>query len=208
MARTASTSVRSRSARLAREAASEASEGAADKAPATSASGGQDGGDDGGDGDDDESWRLGPCRDRAGFSMTTRRWVVLGVDGWRDNLTLQTIEFHVLWATGRPSWEPLAGSGEYARSVSEFLKGITGPPPPYRDRQLERRMQRQRLENAVAEPAPTASGSRLKRVAARTQDSSDDDAMLVGDGGTGWQQGLEGEGEGAADGEEDGQEER
>eukprot|EP00286_Rhodomonas_abbreviata_P007365 CAMPEP_0181316648 /NCGR_PEP_ID=MMETSP1101-20121128/16010_1 /TAXON_ID=46948 /ORGANISM="Rhodomonas abbreviata, Strain Caron Lab Isolate" /LENGTH=169 /DNA_ID=CAMNT_0023423915 /DNA_START=42 /DNA_END=548 /DNA_ORIENTATION=+ len=110
----------------------------------------------GDDSDDDDSWRAEPTVDHAGYSWTRHRWVVVGVDGWRYNVTAQTVEFHVIWASGRPSWEPIAGCGDYARSASEFLLTVTGPPPRFRDRALERSIAQRRQAMQVEEASGAA----------------------------------------------------
>ena len=51
-------------------------------------------GEDGGDGDDDE-WKKGKLVRDNGFLWSTREWEVREVVGWRNNLWLGTLEWHV-----------------------------------------------------------------------------------------------------------------
>ena len=48
----------------------------------------------GGDGDG-EDWKRGKLVNDKGFLWSRRKWVVEDVEDWRDNITLETLEFAV-----------------------------------------------------------------------------------------------------------------
>ena len=47
--------------------------------------------------DRDDSWKRGKLVADKGFLWSVERWIIIDVDDWRDNLTLGTTQFLVLY---------------------------------------------------------------------------------------------------------------
>ena len=74
-------------------------------------------------------WEEDAMEERHGFLFTKKKYLVVGVEGWRNNISLGTTEFLVRWSDRSSLWQPLAGGGNYARHIMEFLRTVDGPPP-------------------------------------------------------------------------------
>ena len=69
-----------------------------------------------------------------GIRFSRRKWDVRRVLAWRINRSTYNIEFFVEWNRGGRTWEPLAGAGDYARSVVDFFRDLHDPPPEWSER--------------------------------------------------------------------------
>lgn len=69
-----------------------------------------------------------------GFRFSRRKWGVRRVLAWRINRSTYNIEFLIEWNIGGRSWEPLAGAGDYAHSVVDFMRDLPDPPPEWSER--------------------------------------------------------------------------